>query len=88
MKGLLNTRMSALLAAIGGLLAVAPTAQASRLPQVGRLHRMRYSNAMPRRSSGKHYPEQSSRQALRGARRAQGGPGIDLINNAYVVRGQ
>lgn len=26
--------------------------------------------------SGKRYPEQSARQALRGMRRAQGGPGI------------
>lgn len=33
------------------------------------------------------YPEQSSRQALRGARRAQGGPGIELVGSSYQVRG-
>lgn len=34
----------------------------------------------------KHYPEQSSRQALRGLRRAQGGPGIVLRDGVYVAR--
>lgn len=32
---------------------------------------------------GRRYPEQSSRQALRGHRRAQGGPGIVLVNGRY-----
>lgn len=33
------------------------------------------------------YPEQSSRQAMRGQRRAQGGPGIVLRDGVYVARG-
>lgn len=37
--------------------------------------------------ASKRYPEQSSRQALRGARRAQGGPGIVLAGNHYVALG-
>lgn len=32
----------------------------------------------------KRYPEQSSRQAMRGHRRAQGGPGIVLARGAFV----
>lgn len=39
-----------------------------------------------RQRVSKRYPEQSSRQALRGSRRAQGGPGIVLAGNHYVVR--
>lgn len=42
----------------------------------------------PRQRSSKRYPEQSSRQALRKARRAQGGPGLVLAGNHYIVRGQ
>lgn len=32
----------------------------------------------PRARTNRRYPEQSSRQAMRGHRRAQGGPGIEL----------
>lgn len=34
----------------------------------------------------RRYPEQSSRQAMRGQRRAQGGPGIELVGGVYVAR--
>lgn len=34
----------------------------------------------------KRYPEQSTRQAMRGERRAQGGPGIVLVNGEWVPR--
>ena len=34
----------------------------------------------PRIRSRKRYPEQSTRQAMRGHRRAQGGPGLDQSN--------
>jgi hypothetical protein len=34
------------------------------------------SLSFPRHTPSKRYPEQSARQALRGFRRAQGGPGI------------
>lgn len=37
-------------------------------------------------SGGARYPEQSSRQALRGMRRAQGGPGLVLVGGKYQVR--
>ena len=40
------------------------------------------------RRPGRVYPEQSSRQALRGARRAQGGAGIELINGRYKAVGR
>jgi hypothetical protein len=40
----------------------------------------------PRIRISKRYPEQSSRQAMRGSRRAQGGPGIELVNGQYVPR--
>lgn len=48
----------------------------ARRPVVGRKH----TNPVGR------YPEQSSRQAMRAHRRAQGGPGIELVNGAYVPR--
>ena len=35
------------------------------------------------KAPARKYPEQSSRQALRGQRRAQGGPGIVLIDGVY-----
>jgi hypothetical protein len=38
----------------------------------------------PRIRAGKRYPEQSSRQEMRGYRRAQGGPGIRLVEGMYV----
>ena len=38
------------------------------------------------RVGGKRYPEQSSGQALRGLRRAQGGPGIVLVGGKYQPR--
>ena len=37
-----------------------------------------------RERTGKRYPEQSSRQAMRGHRRAQGGPGIVLVDGMYL----
>ncbi len=36
--------------------------------------------------SGATYPEQSSRQGMRGARRAQGGPGIELVGGVYRAK--
>lgn len=33
--------------------------------------------------NGFRYPEQSSREAMRGMRRAQGGPGIDLCPHLF-----
>lgn len=38
------------------------------------------------RNPSKRYPEQSSRQAMRGHRRAQGGPGIELNPHNFVYR--
>jgi len=35
---------------------------------------------------GRKYPEQSSRQELRGFRRARGGPGLVLAGGEYQVR--
>jgi hypothetical protein len=35
--------------------------------------------------NGYRYPDQSSRQAMRGMRRAQGGPGIKLEGGVYVA---
>ena len=40
----------------------------------------------PRIRIRNRYPEQSSRQAMRGARRAQGGPGIELVEGTYMRR--
>ena len=40
------------------------------------------------RRPGRVYPEQSSRQAMRGHRRAQGGAGIELINGRYEASGR
>lgn len=37
----------------------------------------------PRFSGRKRYPEQSTRQQLRGQRRAQGGPGITLNTRTF-----
>jgi len=37
---------------------------------------MKFSKVYGKNARGKTYPEQSTRQALRGSRRAQGGPGI------------
>ena len=37
-------------------------------------------------AGGKRYPEQSSRQELRGFRRARGGPGLVLVGGEYQVR--
>lgn len=37
----------------------------------------------PRIRVSKRYPEQSSRQTMRGHRRAQGGPGLVLVGNKY-----
>ena len=36
--------------------------------------------------NGFRYPEQSRRQAMRGMRRAQGGPGIELVDGKYLPR--
>jgi hypothetical protein len=40
------------------------------------------------RKPSKRYPEQSSRQALRGMRRAQGGPGLVLVSGVYAPASQ
>lgn len=40
--------------------------------------RQTWARLVPRGSGSKRYPEQSTRQELRGQRRAQGGPGITL----------
>lgn len=39
--------------------------------------RIRYSQA---------YPEQPRRQALRGSRRAQGGPGLEFVDGSWQAR--
>lgn len=36
------------------------------------------------RKSARRYPEQSTRQELRGQRRAQGGPGIELNPSTFA----
>jgi hypothetical protein len=38
---------------------------------------------LPSFSFRKRYPEQSTRQVMRGMRRAQGGPGIDLCPHLF-----
>jgi hypothetical protein len=55
------------------------TQHPSRTTQTGRTYR--------RIGNGFRYPEQSTRQAMRGFRRAQGGPGISLNseNHTYQV---
>ena len=73
-------RQSSLIAYIGGILAasgiqhvVAPEALATAFkPPRVRFH-----------GTSKRYPEQSSRQAMRGHRRAQGGPGIVLDQSTH-----
>ena len=76
---MLNSRRMSLatlmaIASISGLSAVAHEVPAQR-------------GISKRKKRGRKYPEQSSRQALRGQRRAQGGPGIVLVGGVYEVRG-
>jgi hypothetical protein len=61
---------AALLAGLSAVPSHAAAAPALRMPSV--------------RKPSKHYPEQSSRQALRGMRRAQGGPGLVLVRGKYA----
>lgn len=77
-----NSLMAALILSVGATLPmVQPTAAPRRSRKPGR------SAGRVRRYAGKRYPEQSSRQAVRGARRAQGGPGIELVGNVWQARG-
>ena len=70
-------------------LAAALVAGLSAMPSVAPpQHGVRQSNEPRRRRSGNRYPEQSSRQALRGMRRAQGGPGLVLVRGEYVPASQ
>jgi len=65
----------------GARLVERATAQRHRHRQPG--------NAPSGRSGTMHYPEQSDRQALRGQRRAQGGPGLfRMRDGTYVPRNQ
>lgn len=73
--------LSALAAA--GIMAT-PSTLVERAAQVTQRYSRRSAQPRTLRAPGKRYPEQSSRQALRGSRRAQGGPGIYLAgNNRY-----
>lgn len=69
--------LSALAAA--GMSAAAATGIVDRSAPVRRSYRGSMSR-VHHRPSGYRYPEQSTRQALRGQRRAQGGPGLVLID--------
>lgn len=55
-------------------------------PWAGLAKVFKHAFATPKIRFSKRYPEQSSRQAMRGQRRAQGGPGIVLKDGVYVSR--
>lgn len=58
----------------------------TRATSTPRGYRARARRRIQPRFTGHNYPEQSSRQALRKYRRAQGGPGIELVGNVYQPR--
>jgi hypothetical protein len=68
-----NRTLGILPALIGALLAGASMPAA-----------MMRAAAMPKPRVRKAYPERSSRQQMRGFRRAQGGPGITLDASAFT----
>lgn len=72
--------LASLVAIAGASLSGAAVAAMPR-PQPGRRQRGRVF--YPRGSGRNRYPEQSSRQELRGQRRAQGGPGIALNPHTF-----
>lgn len=75
-KGLQSRLFSAMLASMLGSAAQALAADPLKSPAL-RFLAGRASKTL--RSRGKRYPEQSQRQALRGSRRAQGGPGLEFV---------
>jgi hypothetical protein len=73
-----KSRLGAMMAAFLGMAITADTAFPNWLAKADPVPRIRYS---------RRYPEQSSRQAMRGARRQQGGKGIVLTSGGvYVAR--
>lgn len=70
--------------AAAGIMAT-PTA-IDRAATTPRGYRAKAQRRIQPRFTGRSYPEQSSRQALRKFRRAQGGPGIELVGNVYQPR--
>lgn len=80
------------LSAIAGMMlaSIGTFAQGENLrpsrPQPDRKKRRPVVSAGRRTNPVGYYPEQSSRQAMRAFRRAQGGPGIELVDGVYVPR--
>lgn len=89
-----NTRIG--IAALNGILergAVFASLVKGVKPDPSSPPRRAHASGGPRRryrikpSGTRHYPEQSDRQALRGQRRAQGGPGLmRMRDGTYVPR--
>ena len=77
LKSRLNLATLLAVAAMSGLRGAARAVDAAREPR-GRM-------TIGKRP-GRKYPEQSSRQELRGFRRARGGPGLVLAGGEYQVR--
>lgn len=79
---------SSLLAAVATMLGLGVPAVVGNNPPPLRGRFKPSGPTITRRSRGRRYPEQSSRQAVRGQRRAQGGPGIVLVDktHTYVAR--
>ena len=88
LRGLLATALGAF-AAVGAPLGVrfAAAAMQSREEKQARIA-ARARSHISTRPAGRRYPEQSSRQAMRGHRRAQGGRGLTLDTgiNTWVPR--
>lgn len=84
--------MKSILSSLAAVIGIAGMNQAAQLPSVApQRPRNARKSGKSRRSAkvtqgARRYPEQSSRQAMRGQRRAQGGPGIVLVDGAYVPR--
>ncbi len=77
-KSSLSLSVMSALAAAGAMVMPAAVSESANV-----MNRRVMRRSTPR-ATGRRYPEQSSRQAMRGSRRAQGGPGIVLIDGAYV----
>ena len=81
----LNIRM-ALAAAIAMSADAMSAVAVATQPANSRGPNRRRSRVLRRGGPGTQYPEQSSRQAMRAYRRAQGGPGIVLVDGVYQPR--
>lgn len=79
-KSYTNLAALAALAAAGMMATPTATSEGARVTRGPRGKAMR---RIQPRFTGHRYPEQSSRQALRGSRRAQGGNGIVLVGGVY-----